>query len=143
MPCVYKIIQRRNPRDIEGPKKFYGSKVSLGCVTTKTLAKEIGERAGQSEGAVLGMLRDLQNEVVDLLLQGYSVRLGNIGILYTTLKSDGADTAKGWDLSYLQSVRLRLRPSVELNNSTALDSGNLDFKLYTPISQEEEEEGEI
>ena len=62
MPILYKVINRKDPRAPEGPGKYYASKMGLGMVTTKLLAKEIAERAGQSEGTVLGLLQDLETK---------------------------------------------------------------------------------
>lgn len=145
MPILYKVIKRKNPRNPEVPARFYGSKIGLGMVTTKLLAKEIAERAGQSEGTVLGLLQDLQREVLTWLQQGYSVRLGNIGILYVKFNGLGADTAEKYDPGYITKVMVRFYPSKDLKSTVSMDNDKLDLQRYTPTeaASDEDEDGRI
>ena len=146
MPILYKVINRKDPRAPEGPGKYYASKMGLGMVTTKLLAKEIAERAGQSEGTVLGLLQDLQREVLTWLQQGYSVRLGNIGILYVKFNGLGADSAEKYDPAYIMKVMVRVHPSTDLKSTVSMDNDKLDLQRYTPTkaaSDEDDDDGSI
>ena len=142
MPILYKVINRKDPRAPEGPGKYYASKMGLGMVTMKLLAKEIAERAGQSEGTVLGLLQDLQREVLTWLQQGYSVRLGNIGILYVKFNGLGADSAEKYDPVYITKVMVH--PSTDLKSTVSMDNDKLDLQRYTPTkAASDEDDGSI
>lgn len=129
MPIIYRVIQRQKP-GTQDPEncKFYMSRNSTGLITTKIIASEIAASAGQSEGTILGLLEDLHNEIVNHLKNGYSVRMGNIGILRCTLQSTGQETEDLVDSSTIKRINVRLVPSVDLKKSIDLTNPNLDFK---------------
>lgn len=129
MPLIYRVVGRQKP-GTEGPenKKYYLSRNSTGLIKTETIAHEIAISAGQSEGTVLGLLQDLHNEILSHLKNGYSVRLGNIGILHATITSSGRETEKEVDAACVKQVNVRFIPSVGLKNSVDLTNEYLDFK---------------
>ncbi len=117
---LYKVIERKDPRNMEAPGKWYAVKFGTGSVGVPRLAAEVAEHAGQSEGTVTGLLRDLLTEMQKWLLLGHSVRLGEIGVFSLTLNGSGSDTREDYDPSNVTRVRVRFTPSADLKSSTSL-----------------------
>lgn len=141
MPILYRTVSRQKP-GTQDPEnlKWYPIRNSTGLITTEALAKEIAESAGQSEGTVLGLLQDLHNEVINQLKNGYSVRLGNIGILRPTIMSMGMATEEEVDAKCVKKINVRFLPSIGLKGTIDLTNGYLDFKRIGATNTEETEE---
>lgn len=140
MPLLYRVVSRQKPGS-QNPEtaKYYMSRNSTGLVTTETIAKEIAESAGQSEGTILGLLQDLHNEIFNQLKNGYSVRLGNIGILHPTIQSNGEDSPEKVDAMRVRKINVRFVPSIGLKSSVDLSNELLDFKEIGASETEDEE----
>lgn len=138
MPLIYRVIARQKP-GTEDPenKKYYLSRNSTGLIKTETIAHEIAISAGQSEGTILGLLQDLHNEILSHLKNGYSVRLGNIGILHPTITSWGEETEEEVDASSVSKINVRFIPSIGLKKSVELTNSYLDFKEIGTVGESE------
>lgn len=138
MAQLYKIINRKSPTDSVTRK--YASRMNIGKVDTETLAEELADEAGQSEGTILGLLEDLNNEIVSQLLMGYKVRMGNIGTLGLRFTGAGSASEEEYDTDNIRRVRIGFLPSTTLKSRIAMDSGNVDLVLYADESGETAEE---
>lgn len=126
----------------QGQTLYYASRLSMGQVSTETLAKELAEEAGQSQGSVLGLLEDLNNEIVEQLLMGYKVRLGNIGLLSLRFFGDGSETEEAYVTDNINNVRIKFVPSTTLKSKIAMDSGNVTLVQYDKDEDSTETESE-
>ncbi len=131
MAIRYKIVEKKNPLKREEPGKFYAEKVSLGVISTEQIANEIADRAGQSVGTVKGLLIDIQKEVANKLKNGFSVKLGEIGTIRTSIKGYGSTTEAEYNINLVRSIPVRLVPSPHMKNQLKLDKLNFEKIDFT------------
>lgn len=142
MAQLYHLVKRNDPATPSDNSTglYYASRLSMGQVSTETLAKELAEEAGQSQGSVLGLLEDLNNEIVEQLLMGYKVRLGNIGLLGLRFFGTGSATEEEYSTDNINNVRIKFVPSTALKSKIAMDSGNVTLVEYSKEEDSTESE---
>lgn len=129
MSIIYKLHSKKNPMD-SSDVKYFARRVSTGTVDTETLAQEIAVRAGQSEGTVLGLLEDLNEEILSQLMQSYKVRLGNVGVVSLRFKGAGVDSEDDYRSTNIDRVKLNLKASSTLKNAVSVDDEDVSFVKY-------------
>ena len=142
----YKMVERINPQDKEAAPMWYGKAVQDRTIDFEGLVSHMSEHnSPYSRGVIHGVLTDMLDCVKELVLDGKSVRLGDLGLFSVGIKSKGALTGeKGTVASHLMGVTLNVRntktwSNTELRKQTTLQelTGYDDGKLA-----EDEEGGE-
>ena len=103
-------------------------------VMLRTILGRIEKRSGVSSASVKAVLDALQYEILQTLVDGNSVRLGDLGSFRLTMHGEGVTTAKqakekGADLIKRVSVRFTKSSAMRL----ALDKRNLTFDAQEDI----------
>lgn len=137
MAVLFNVQSRRNPKDRS--EKYYAVHQNSGLVPLYTGAEEVAKRAGQSEGAVIGLLRDIFNEAVFWMKEGYSVRLGNLGILHPAYSCRGASSVDEFKVDNIKKVKIHLRPSVLLKQNFDPQAGLGDAGVQLKRLEDESE----
>lgn len=137
MAIFYQVKQVKNPKDSSATPRYYARVKSVGVVDEADLVERISTRTGVSEGIVNSVLRDSMNEVVDLVTLGYRVKLPALGNIYTTLSSEGEDTAKEVNSDSVKRVNIRLFPSVSFKTKVATRSKFTNFNTVTNENAED------
>ena len=116
----YRLIQKRNPQDPEGARKWYASPVNAGTLTFQELAAEIAGRSSLTQGDVENVLRNLLEQLPVFLRIGMSVKLGDFGTFRMSLSSEGVDAPEQFDAaSHVRRTRLIFPPGVLLKSALA------------------------
>ena len=131
MAIFYQVKQVKNPKDSSATPRYYARVKSVGVVDEADLVERISTRTGVSEGIVASVLRDSINEVVDLVTLGYRVKLPALGNIYTTLSSEGEETADLVNSDSVKRVNIRLFPSVSFKTKVATRSKFTNFNTVT------------
>lgn len=131
MAIFYQAKQVKNPKDSSATPLYYARIKSVGVVDESELVNRISARSGVSEGIVASVLRDSMNEVVDLVTLGYRVQLPALGQIYTTLSSNGENTAKEVKPDSVKRIYIRLFPSVSFKTKVATKSKLANFDALT------------
>lgn len=131
MAIFYQVKQVKNPKDSSATPRYYARVKSVGVVDEADLVERISTRTGVSEGIVASVLRDSMNEVVDLVTLGYRVKLPALGNIYTTLSSEGEETADLVSSDSVKRVNIRLFPSVSFKTKVATRSKFTNFNTVT------------
>jgi len=131
MAIFYQAKQMKNPKDSSATPRYYARVKSVGVVDEADLVERISTRTGVSEGIVASVLRDSMNEVVDLVTLGYRVKLPALGNIYTTLSSEGEETADLVNSDSVKRVNIRLFPSVSFKTKVATRSKFTNFNTVT------------
>lgn len=105
MALHYDVVERKNPRAIEQPGKYYASLKRLALVSEKELADRIALMCTVKAPDVRGVLIAMEEEIVRNLLAGNSIHMGELGILRNVIRSKGAPTKEEWDISRIKDVR--------------------------------------
>ena len=81
MSIYYRVVERKNLRDLESSGKYYASAASIGSMGLNELDSRVAIRSGHSQATVAGILYDLCEAIVYFIGQGRNVGLGNFGII--------------------------------------------------------------
>ena len=127
----YKMVERINPQDKEAAPMWYGKAVQDRTIDFEGLVSHMSEHnSPYSRGVIHGVLTDMLDCVTELVLDGKSVRLGDLGVFSVGIKSKGALTREKWTVaSHLKGVTLNVRntktwSNTELRKQTTLQELN-------------------
>ena len=109
----YKLQQRINPQNPQGPKKYYAAPVNDGRVTKKEIAADIVKLSAMSRGDVSNVIESLIDTVPGYLLMNKSVGLDDLGTLRLSFSSEGVDTPEEFHVSMIKGLRVIFTPSSE------------------------------
>ena len=87
MTVKYKVISKKNPRDIEAAPKFYVTSVVAEKIDLDSLAKSVARSSTVARADIYATLIALIEEISDNLSKGNMVYLGKLGSLAVSLKS--------------------------------------------------------
>ena len=147
----YKMVTRMNPQNKSEQPKWYAKAVQDRTIDFEDLVTHMSEHnSPYSRGVIHGVLTDMLDCVKELVLDGKSVRLGDLGLFSVGLKTKGAVTRDKWTVaSHVQGVSLNVRntktwSNAELRKNTTLqeligyDNGkNDDDDFEEPIENPE------
>jgi predicted histone-like DNA-binding protein len=135
----YKLVTRINPQNKSEQPKWYAKAVQDRAVGFEGLVTHMSEHnSPYSRGVIHGVLTDMLDCVKELLLDGKSVRIGDLGLFSVVLKTRGAKTREKWTVAtHVQGVTLNvrntktwsnaeLRKNTTLQELTAYDDGSND-----------------
>lgn len=111
MPVKFKVIERANPGDRTKPSKFYAQAIADGEISLKDLAKRASQISTVSYTDTLAVITALMEVIPDELSNGRTVRLGDLGSLYISNKSDGSETAEKVNANNIKAVKVDFRPA--------------------------------
>lgn len=123
MGILARKIIRKHPKSEK--EQYYYSRVSAGRVDTLELAKEMSITAGQSVGAIIGLLQDMHDIALNYLSMGYSVNLAPVGILQTKINCKGVDNKIDFSTDQIKKVNVHLLPSVPFKSDFKLTNVNI------------------
>lgn len=107
----YSVSLYPNPLHEEDPKKAYASIQLTGRYSTKDLCKHISDHNGLFPRSVVeGVLIQLGTCIRELILQGYSIVLGDVGTLTPTITSLGALTMEDFTSANIKSMGVNFTP---------------------------------
>lgn len=92
MTILIKAVQRVNPQDPDGPKKWYPVQQTTKMVSTMELSEDLADETTLNPGEAYMVLKKLNKVVARHLKNGNSVQLGEVGSLYASLETEGAAT---------------------------------------------------
>lgn len=129
MSIKYKIIPRKNPRDLEGPVKFYAIPVHGKTYNLKELAKELAARSttaseGDTYSVLIGM-RDLMKEHIE---RSERVLIDSIGTFDASLSSEGSEEEDKFHQGLIKGGKLRFQADAEMKDFVK----SLRFEKYVP-----------
>ncbi len=123
----YSVCERTNPAHPEEPVKAYATIQHQKTITLPEMADHIVEHGSPfSSGSIQGILVDLTDCIAEALQEGNNVHLGNLGVIKTSISSEGtlagmdkdgnpktaaemfsAANIKGLNVNFTQSKRLK------------------------------------
>lgn len=125
MAINYKLIERHNPKDYEAPAKFYAQVCNTVRVDIEALSRDISYSTTLTDVEVEGVTKALIEQITRHLAEGHSVSLGKLGTFYTTINSEGADTAEDFKTNMISKVNIRFLPSTTMKGKFNLSNVQL------------------
>jgi len=122
----YKLIQRPNPKDKNAPKKWYATAIGNEAQPVKAMTRAATENTTTAPIEMEAALELLGNYAMQQLLQGHIVKVGELGTLRITFKSDGVEDITQFNAgSMIREPRILFTPSKTLREGVIK---NLQFQ---------------
>jgi predicted histone-like DNA-binding protein len=116
MSVKFKVVPRKNPRDLLAPEKFYANAVGDGEVDLDTLAEMISLQCTVTEADCYAVLISLERNIITELQQGRIVKLGKLGNFQVGLSSEGLATPQEVTAAAIIKSRIRFRPGKRMRS---------------------------
>ncbi len=134
---TYKVVERQNA--LTKQLQYYAQVSPVTPVTLDQIVELIEKRSTVTSADVKAVLDALQFEVRNALVDGKSVRLGDLGSFRPTLSSRSALSADAFLPANIKGVRVRYVPSAALKNDLKLD--RVSLRNVTPAASGGDDEG--
>ena len=114
---AYSVYMMRNPLKPELPEKAYAKNQVSEIWPLEKFAKHIADHNGVfSRGTVKGVLSDTCECLVEQLLNGKKVELGELGTFGISLSSEGAPSVKEFSAKNIKAVNILFAPGPDFEN---------------------------
>lgn len=123
MSYYFDVKSKRSGLD-KNNVKYYAIPVRTGVISTHKLAKIISERCTLTEPDMVAALSALSQVLEEYLLQGYHVKLDNIGRFSLSVTSDGMEMPEQVTASHVNAKKICFMADKELKQQL----GNVEFK---------------
>lgn len=117
MTLFFNKVQRFNPSNPTAPKLWYPLIKSIGKMTEKQVAKEISEETTLNPKEAEMAIYQFQKVLVKALLDGKTVKLGELGTFQVTISCKGVESEAEVSSANIKKINLRFTPSIELKQS--------------------------
>ena len=140
----YKIISRKNPQEPDGAPQYYAKAVQDRTMEFEDFVSHMSDHnSPYSRGVIHGVLTDMLDCLQELVLDGKSVRLGELGLFSIGLTGKTAATQKDWDPSLVEGVKLNVRNTKTWSNAELRKRCRLsEMSAYDDGTEEDETGGE-
>ena len=113
----FSVYMMRNPLKPELPEKAYAKNQVSEIWPLDKFAKHIADHNGVfSRGTVKGVLSDTCECLVEQLLNGKKVELGELGTFGISLSSEGAPSVKEFSAKNIKAVNILFAPGPDFEN---------------------------
>ena len=113
----YSVYMMRNPLKPELPEKAYAKNQVSEIWPLEKFAKHIADHNGvYSRGTVKGVLADSCECLVEQLLDGKKVELGELGTFGISISSEGAPSVKEFSAKNIKAVNILFAPGPDFEN---------------------------
>lgn len=112
----YSVVGRKNPRDLEAPKKYYAQAQAGGEKTLNEMCVSVARFCTVTKPDIVSVLSALVMTVEDCLRNGEIARLGDLGSLQVHLSSKGSLTEEEFEASLIKGSKILFRPAKELTD---------------------------
>lgn len=125
----YVIRGMKNPRS--GQLKYYPQISPTVPVLRKQVIQRIEKTCTLTSSDIKACLDALEDVIVDLLTQGCTVRLGDLGSFRPTLSAEGTTDPEECTAALIKRVRVKFCPSGTMNLRVA--KGAVNFAPYKGV----------
>ena len=113
----FSVYMMRNPLHPELPEKAYAKNQVSEIWSLEKFAKHIADHSGvYSRGTVKGVLSDSCECLVEQLLNGNKVELGELGTFGISLSCEGAPSVKDFTVKNIKAVNILFAPGPDFEN---------------------------
>ena len=113
----FSVYMMRNPLKPELPEKAYAKNQVSEIWSLEKFAKHIADHNGvYSRGTVKGVLSDSCECLVEQLLNGNKVELGELGTFGISLSCEGAPSVKDFTVKNIKAVNILFAPGPDFEN---------------------------
>jgi predicted histone-like DNA-binding protein len=132
MALLYNKIEKGNPSDPSAQKKWYPVLKSTKLVKEKEVAQMLAEETTLNPKEAEMAVSQLLKVVTNLLLEGNTVQLGELGSFRVTLSSEGSASPEEVSANKIERINVRFTESEALKTTmkkaTFIDISSLSTK---------------
>lgn len=122
----YSIYLQSNPMDeTAAPKAYAKAQMRENMSFSDFVSHIAGHNGVFSRGTVKGVLSDAVYCIVEQLLEGKKVQLGELGNFWVSLTSTGADSLENFSASNIKEVNIIFTPGADFENLRSRATFNL------------------
>lgn len=114
MTTKIKVVERRNPSNLDLPAKFYAKAVTHDVIGIDEMCEMISDQCTVSESDILAVLNSLDKNIMRQIKKGNLVQLGRVGSFQLSLNSAGSDSAEEVTAENVLRKRILFRPSTRM-----------------------------
>ena len=124
----YSVCLIGNPQDEMAPEKAYAKAQISEVMTFSKFVRHIADHNGvYSRGTVQGVISDMCECLVEMLLEGKKVQLGELGDFWISLSSTGAENLKAFTAANIKGINVVFTPGTDFD-------GLLKKAKFNPVS---------
>lgn len=113
----YSVYMQGNPMDENEPAKAYAKAQMSELLSFNKFVKHISDHNGVfSRGTVRGVILDMCECLVEMLLEGKKVQLGELGNFWVSLECTGASSATKFTAENITKVNIVFTPGEDFEN---------------------------
>lgn len=113
----YSIYMQHNPIDKNAALKAYAKPQMRELMSFSKFVEHIATHNGVfSRGTVHGVIIDMCECLVEMLLDGKKVQMGELGNFWVSLSSDGAEKLESFSASNIKAVNIVFTPGTDFEN---------------------------
>ena len=113
----YSVYLLSNPVNHNEPAKAYGVNQVREVWSLEKFSKHIADHNGvYSRGTVKGVISDMCECLVEQLLNGNKIKLGELGDFSISLKTEGAESLKQFTAENIKAVNIIFTPGKDFEN---------------------------
>lgn len=130
----YSVYMKANPQDPSLPEKAYARNQVTEVWTLEKFCKHIADHNGvYSRGTVKGVISDMCECLVEQLLNGNRIQLGELGTFGISISSEGAESLEKFTSRNIKAVNILFMPGADFENLL----GRADFNcVASRVAQE-------
>lgn len=114
----YRLVKKINPQDKAAPKKWYAIPISEVPQTVKAMTRAATENTTTAPIEMEAALELLGRHARQQLQQGHTVRVGDLGTIRVSFKSDGVEDITDFNAgAMIKNPRIIFTPSKEFRES--------------------------
>lgn len=117
--------------------KYITSTVRYSTISTDDLLEYACENSGISKAQLISSFYAINQQIVQFILNGHSLQLGNLGFFYLSAKTKAVDSEKEAGVEAVEGLVLKFRQSRKLRN---LINQRVNFSVLNAVDSTEKEE---
>ncbi|MGM9621266.1 MAG: HU family DNA-binding protein [Bacteroidaceae bacterium] len=112
----YSVFLLPNPQDSEAAPKAYAKAQVSDVMSFRAFVQHIADHGGHKRGTVKGVLSDMCECLVEMLLEGKKVQLDELGDFWLSLTSTGAENCQKFTAANITGLNILFTPGADFEN---------------------------
>lgn len=122
----YSVYMHHNPADTTAePKAYARAQMRENISFPKFLSHIVAHGSEYSRGTVYGVVTDICSCIIELLLDGNKVQLGDLGTFWISLGCEGTESMESFTSKNIKEVKIVFTPGEDFDNLVHKASFNL------------------
>lgn len=117
--------------------KYITSTVRYSTISTDDLLEYACENSGIPKAQLISSFYAINQQIVQFILNGHSLQLGNLGFFYLSAKTKAVDSEKEAGVEAVEGLVLKFRQSRKLRN---LINQRVNFSVLNAVDSTDKEE---